>query len=152
MKKILLSVFVIISFVLYSFGQRHTQTNTVITAPATTGKSLTTNTITATTHSPTAKASTTVYKDGSYTGTAADALYGNIQVKASIKDGKITAVEFLQYPNDRRLSVQINQQAMPYLQQEAIKAQSAHVNGVSGATDTSQAFVQSLSSALSQAS
>ena len=91
------------------------------------------------------------YTDGSYTGDAADALYGTIQVKAVISGGKLTDVVFLQYPNDRRTSVQINQQAMPRLKQEAISAQSANVNGVSGATDSSQAFIQSLGSALSQA-
>lgn len=91
------------------------------------------------------------YTDGSYTGDAADALYGNIQVKAIISGGKLTDVVFLQYPSDRRTSVQINTRAMPQLRQEAISAQSANVNGVSGATDSSQAFIQSLGSALSQA-
>jgi len=57
----------------------------------------------------------------------------------------------LLYPNDRRESVDINSQAMPYLKQEAIQAQTAQVDGVSGATDTSQAFIQSLGSALKQA-
>ena len=47
--------------------------------------------------------------------------------------------------------MRINQQAMPVLKQEAIQAQSAQVDGVSGATDTSDAFVQSLTSALTQA-
>jgi len=45
----------------------------------------------------------------------------------------------------------INSQAMPYLTQEAIHTQSANVNGVSGATQTSRAFIESLTSALSQA-
>jgi len=91
------------------------------------------------------------YKDGEYTGNTADAFYGNIQVKAIIQGGKITDVQFLQYPNDRSTSIMINQQAMPYLKQEAIQAQSAQVDIVSGATDSSQAFQQSLQSALSQA-
>jgi uncharacterized protein with FMN-binding domain len=91
------------------------------------------------------------YKDGTYTGSVADAFYGNVQVQATISGGKITGVTFLQYPNDRSTSVGINSQAMPYLQQEAIAAQSGQVNVVSGATDTSGAFVQSLTSALTQA-
>src|SRR6185437_2894640 len=77
------------------------------------------------------------YKDGEYTGQAADAFYGNIQVKAVIQGGKITDVQFLQYPSDRSTSIQINQQAMPYLKQEAIQVQSAQVDIVSGATDSS---------------
>jgi len=91
------------------------------------------------------------YKDGTYTGSSADAFYGNIQVQAVISGGKITDVQFLQYPNDRSRSIAINTLAMPNLKQEAIQAQSANVNIVSGATDSSNAFVQSLSSALSQA-
>jgi uncharacterized protein with FMN-binding domain len=47
--------------------------------------------------------------------------------------------------------VLINQQAIPYLQQEAIQAQSSKVQLISGATFTSQAFTQSLANALSQA-
>jgi uncharacterized protein with FMN-binding domain len=92
-----------------------------------------------------------MYVNGTYTGSAADAYYGMIQVKVVISSGKIADVQFVQYPNDRRESIQINGQAMPYLKQEAIQAQSAQVNGVSGATDTSAAFQQSLASALSQA-
>lgn len=91
------------------------------------------------------------YKDGQYTGTSADAYYGNIQVKTIVQNGKITDVQFLDYPQDRQTSRMINQDAMPVLKQEAITAQSANVQIVSGATDTSQAFQQSLNSALTQA-
>lgn len=91
------------------------------------------------------------YKNGSFIGDAADALYGNIQVQIAMQDGKITDVQFLQYPNDRSHSVQINQYAMPILKSEAIQAQSANVDIVSGATDSSQAFIQSLQSALNKA-
>ena len=91
------------------------------------------------------------YVDGTYTGNPADAYYGNVQVQAIIQGGKITDVQFLQYPNTHSTSVYINSQAMPYLKQEAIQAQNANVNIVSGATDTSMAFQQSLASALSQA-
>ena len=92
------------------------------------------------------------YKDGEYTGNAADAIYGNIQVKAIIQGGNITDVQFLQYPNDRQTSIEINTQAMPYLKSEAIQAQSANVDIVTGATDSSIAFRESLASALGQAS
>ncbi len=91
------------------------------------------------------------YADGSYTGSPADAYYGTVQVKAIISSGTIADVQFLQYPSDRSTSRYINSQAMPMLTQEAIQAQSANVNGVSGATATSGAFVQSLASALSLA-
>ena len=93
----------------------------------------------------------TGFTDGSYVGSAADAYYGLVQVKAVIQSGKITDVQFLQYPNDRNTSRYINSKAMPLLTQEAIQAQSAQVSGVSGATETSLAFRQSLASALAQA-
>ena len=91
------------------------------------------------------------YRNGSYTGSAADAYYGTVQVQATIQGGRLSNVEFLQYPNDRGTSIYINGIAMPQLIQEAITAQSAQVDGVSGATATSQAFAQSLASALAQA-
>ncbi len=90
-------------------------------------------------------------KNGSYTGPQVDAFYGIVQIKAVVQNGKLTDVQFLQYPNDRRTSVRINTIAIPYLQQEAIQAQSANVDIISGATLTSEAFQQSLQVALQQA-
>lgn len=95
---------------------------------------------------------TGTYRDGTYTGSVADAYYGYIQVRAVIQQGKIADVAFLQYPNDRRTSIEINSQALPLLKVEAIQAQSAQVDIVSGATDSSIAFRESLASALAQAS
>ncbi len=92
-----------------------------------------------------------VFKNGTYTGPVTDAYYGNVQVQAVVKNGQISDVRFLQYPNTHSTSVYINQQAMPMLTQEAISAQSANVNIVSGATATSEAFIQSLSAALAKA-
>jgi len=91
------------------------------------------------------------FKDGTYTGNSQDAFYGNIQVKTVISGGKITDVQFLQYPHDATRSLAINTLAMPNLKQEAIQTQKAQVDIVSGATDTSNAFMQSLASALIQA-
>ena len=91
------------------------------------------------------------YKDGEYVGPVTDAYYGLVQVKAVIQQGKIADVQFLQYPNDRRTSIRINNIAMPYLVTEAIQAQSAQVDIISGATLTSEAFAESLQSALATA-
>ncbi len=99
---------------------------------------------------PVARAQGT-YRDGTYTGTAADAHYGTVQVQVMVAGGKIADVAFLNYPQGRGTSVRINSFAMPQLTQEAIAAQSAQVNGVSGASATSAAFRQSLASALAQA-
>ncbi len=99
---------------------------------------------------PTTKVSG-VYKDGQYTGAVADAFYGVVQVKAVVRGGKIADVQFLQYPQDRRTSARINSFAVPALRTEAIGAQNAKVDLISGATLTSEAFVQSLQSALNKA-
>jgi len=100
---------------------------------------------------PIGKNPAVVYKNGTYTGGVADAYYGNVQVEAIVNGGKLADVQFLQYPNTHSTSVYINSQAMPYLKQEAIQAQNASVDIVSGATYTSMAFQQSLASALTQA-
>jgi uncharacterized protein with FMN-binding domain len=91
------------------------------------------------------------YKDGQFTGDTVDAFYGLVRVQATIQSGKIADVQFLEYPNDRRTSIRINNIAMPYLTTEAIQAQSAEVDIISGATLTSEAFIQSLQSALESA-
>jgi uncharacterized protein with FMN-binding domain len=92
------------------------------------------------------------YADGVYTGPTADAYYGIIQIQALIQDGQLTALKVLKYPSDRRTSININRQALPMLRDEAISAQSANVDIVSGATLTSRAFIQSLRGALKKAS
>ncbi|MHB1275119.1 MAG: FMN-binding protein [Candidatus Humimicrobiaceae bacterium] len=92
-----------------------------------------------------------LYKDGQYDGIAADAYYGIVQVRAIIQSGKLIDVQFLSYPNNESHSREVNSIATPILKSEAIKAQSAQVNIVSGATNTSRAFIQSISSALNAA-
>ena len=92
------------------------------------------------------------YADGVYTGPAADAYYGIIQIQALVQGGQLTALKVLKYPSDRRTSISINRQALPMLRDEAISAQSANVDIISGATLTSRAFIQSLRGALKKAS
>ncbi|MDR3571670.1 MAG: hypothetical protein P4L81_05775 [Candidatus Pacebacteria bacterium] len=127
-----------------------TQTTQSNVASASTQPSKTTSTPTQAQPTPVAKPKGQ-YVDGTYTGSVANAYYGNVQVQAVISGGKLVNVVVLQYPNDRSTSRYINQQAMPILVSEAISAQSANINGVSGASESSPAFAQSLASALSQA-
>lgn len=156
MKKFIVAVLIIGAFVLYSLVDH---TNLVALSPnsstdSSSSSSSSTNTSSTSvvpTTPGTAGSSGSLYKDGSYTGSVADAQWGYIQVKAVIQGGKITDVQFLQYPNERNRSVMINSYADPQLTSEAIQAQSANVDVVTGATDTSDAFIQSLSDALSQA-
>ena len=91
------------------------------------------------------------WKDGTYTGQAIDNQYGTVQVAAVIANGKLSAVNFLQTPSDRAHSLQLSTYAKPILSQEAIQAQNANVNIVSGATLTSESYMQSLQNALTQA-
>lgn len=154
MKKFLIGAAVLFVFAIYSLGIRHN--SPVIGKPSSLstdpGGSSGATTPTSTSGNSTPPSSNITYKDGAYTGSVADAYYGNVQVSVTISGGKLTSVKFLQYPDTHQTSVVINQQAMPYLQQEAIQAQSANVQIISGATFTSQAFQQSLQAALSQAS
>jgi uncharacterized protein with FMN-binding domain len=64
---------------------------------------------------------------------------------------RFVSVKIPVYPNHTDRSVYISQQALPYLIQEALQAQSANVNMVSGATYTSQGFIGSLQDAIKQA-
>jgi len=89
--------------------------------------------------------------DGNYQGPLADAYYGDVQVQAIVQNGQIASVRVLKYPADRNTSRYINSQALPILEQEVIQAQSGQVDIVSGATLTSEAFMQSLNGALQNA-
>jgi uncharacterized protein with FMN-binding domain len=92
------------------------------------------------------------YRDGRFTGPAFDAYYGWVQVQAIVQSGKLTAVRVLRYPSDRSTSRRIARFALPRLEREVIRAQSSRVNAISGATLTSDAYLQSIHAALRQAS
>lgn len=98
-----------------------------------------------------AKAAQGGVKDGTFDGAAYDAYYGPVQVEISIKGGRIVDATALQSPNHRRTSLIINQQALPYLRQEVIQAQSGRVDAISGATLTSRAYASSVMDAIRQA-
>jgi uncharacterized protein with FMN-binding domain len=91
------------------------------------------------------------FKDGTFTGPVTDAIYGKIQVAVTISGGKITDISWPVYPDSHGETSQISQRSLPTLKQEVIASQSANVNDVSGATQTSDGFKQSLSAALAQA-
>lgn len=161
MKKLILSLSVVISFLLYSLTtKKDNPTVTPLPTPSTDSLTVTPtstvterfNTIPSSSPPPTPTPKPNgQFKDGTFTGSVGDAYYGNIQVATTIQNGMLTDVRFLQYPNDRNQSIRINEYAMPLLRQEAIQAQSSRVDIVSGATDSSQAFIESLANALAQA-
>jgi uncharacterized protein with FMN-binding domain len=87
----------------------------------------------------------------SYTGQAINTRYGVVQVKVSVSGKKITDVSFVQLTAFDQHSQEINSQAAPTLLQQTLSAQNAKIDGVSGATYTSDGYEQSLQSALDKA-
>lgn len=87
----------------------------------------------------------------SFTGDVAQTERGPVQVEVVVSNKKITDVKILQVPTEDPMDVRINQFAVPILIQETITAQSAKIDMVSGATVTSDGYVQSLQSALDRA-
>ena len=74
--------------------------------------------------------------------------YGELELQVTVTGGRITNVQpVIDTAFDPRSS-QINAYAEPLLQSQTLQAQSANINGVSGASFTSQAYVQSLQAAL----
>lgn len=86
-----------------------------------------------------------------YDGAAASTRYGNVQVRITVTDQAVTAAEAIDYPHQNGTDRQINAYAIPILNQDAVAAQSANIQMVSGASFTSGGYVQSLQDALDQA-
>jgi uncharacterized protein with FMN-binding domain len=168
MKRLIASVIVVVAFTFYAIFTRGGTTVTPLASATGSGSGASSNTSTTlpivtgsddddesavvlqTATTAAAPASSGGYADGTYTGSQANALYGVVQVQVTVQGGKITNIQFLSHPTGHN-SDQINARAVPALTQEAIAAQSANVQAVSGATLTSRAFMESLQSALSQA-
>jgi uncharacterized protein with FMN-binding domain len=85
------------------------------------------------------------------TGPSASTRWGPVQVQLSVADGVITDVTVVEYPSGNGKDRQINARALPVLVQETLDAQSADIDMVSGATVTSEGYLESLQSALDQA-
>lgn len=90
-------------------------------------------------------------KDGSYTGGSFSAgSYGTVKVTITVSGGQITKVETPSLPSRDRESQRINDQAGPYLRDQALQAQSANIAGVGGASYTTMAFKKSLQDAINK--
>jgi uncharacterized protein with FMN-binding domain len=88
---------------------------------------------------------------GRYTGSDVSYRYGDIEVQITVANGRITNISIPQESATDPRSQFINSQAIPILTNEALAAQNLNIDAVSGATFTSDAFAQSLQSALTQA-
>jgi uncharacterized protein with FMN-binding domain len=85
------------------------------------------------------------------TGDTIQTRWGPVQVRVTLKNGKITDVTAVSYPSDNPRDQEINSYALPQLRREALAAQSASIDSVSGASYTSDGYKQSLQSALDSA-
>ncbi|MGI8663493.1 MAG: FMN-binding protein [Acidimicrobiales bacterium] len=77
--------------------------------------------------------------------------FGDVQVEVIVQGGKLIDVKALALPNDRERSAAISDEAGPILRSEALKAQNANIDTVSGATYTSESYARSLQAALDKA-
>jgi uncharacterized protein with FMN-binding domain len=78
-------------------------------------------------------------------------LFGVVQVKVTLTNGKITALTAVSYPRNDSRSSEISSYAIPALHDEVLSAQGTQINAVSGATYTSDAYAQSVQAALDAA-
>lgn len=145
------------------FGTAAPAAATPLTAAASTDSTTTDGTTTDSTSASTAtgadtstgtttgtQATTASSKRKTYTGDAAQTRFGAVQVQIVVKNGKVVSAQGGQNATDGH-SAQIAAYAIPQLEQQAVAAQSANIQGVSGASYTSYGFAQSLQSALQQA-
>lgn len=162
MRRIIISSAATISGVVLLLSLKPHSTATTSSASISTGSSQSSSSTaggTSASPSPSASSSSSSTSSGSgsststrtFTGTAAQTRFGPVQVKITVKNKKITNIEVVEYPSDNPKDQEINSYALPVLNQEAISAQSAQIDSVSGATFTSDGYVSSLQSAIDQA-
>jgi uncharacterized protein with FMN-binding domain len=97
------------------------------------------------------KTSTTTVTTRTFTGDTIDTQYGAVQVQITVRGSQLTDVSALQLPDRSGRDIELDNYAVPQLRQEALGAQSANINSVSGATFTSDGYIRSLQSALDRA-
>jgi uncharacterized protein with FMN-binding domain len=132
-------------------------TGTKSAKPVATKKATTATTTSGATQSATAAPATTQttapvttgVKDGTYTGPSVNVNYGNVQVMITVSNGRITDAVAVKAPkgkNDRYTNM-----AVPILKAQTLQAQSANIQGASGASYTSYGWFKSLQGALADA-
>lgn len=120
-------------------------------ASGTTGTTTTTAGATPATSGTAGGTAAATVKTATYDGAVASTRYGDVQVRITVTDGVLTAAEAIAYPDQDGHSARINQHAVPVLNKAATAARSANISMVTGATYTSNGYIQSLQSALDQA-
>jgi uncharacterized protein with FMN-binding domain len=144
-----------------STGTGSTSTGSTGTGSTGTGSTSTGSTGTPSTSAPATGSSVTPDATATSGGTSAGAktvtgdvvqtIYGPVQVRITVANGKVTVAAAIQYPDGTPRDSQINAFAIPQLQQETIGVSTPNIDAVSGATYTSQGYIGSLQSALDKA-
>lgn len=159
MRRITLAVMSTISGLIMLFSY-HTSTNSPGGGTGTTASGATEDTTSSGTTSSGATSSGTTSSgttssgsssSATYTGEEASTQWGIVEVKITVKDGKITKSEAVEYPTGNPRDQEINAYAVPQLNSEVVSAQSGSIDAVSGATVTSDGYIQSLQSAIDKA-
>lgn len=151
MKKIILAAMTTISGLVLLFSY-HTSTQSVATTTPGTDTGATQADPDTSAAAPASSATGSASGgDGTFTGDAVQTRYGAVQVEITVANGAITGAEAIRYPNSDRHDQQINAYALPILNAEVVTAQSASIDAVSGATVTSNGYVESLQSAIDAA-
>lgn len=136
-----------------SAQQSGTPTSAAATAPSASSSAKASPTPTKSAAKPTPKPSSTTK---TVTGSAITVgegrrMFGVVQVRLTLTNGKITAADAIQIPQDDGHSQDLSNYSIPKLTQEVLTAQSASIDAVSGATYTSEAYAQSVQAALDAA-
>lgn len=156
MRRITLWVFSTVVLLVLLFSYRTSLNSggaaTAATVPVTPRATPTPTTSSSKTHSGSGSSSTSkAGASGTYSGSVAQTRWGPVQVSITVSNGKITNVSVPVYPNGNGRDAEINSYALPILQQETVDAQSANIDTVSGATVTSDGYLQSLQAAIDAA-
>ena len=152
MRRVTLWLFSTVAALVLLFSYRTSTNSAVGTAVAATAPAAQPTTQPSTTpsagSSSAAKSST---GSKTYAGSTVSTRWGDVQVTITVANGKITDVQVPVYPSGNGRDQEINAYALPILTQETLRAQSATIDTVSGATVTSNGYTSSLQSAIDQA-
>jgi uncharacterized protein with FMN-binding domain len=149
MRRITLAVLSTISGLIMLFSY-HTSTNSPGGGTGTTASGTTEDTTSSgATSSGTTDSSSS--SSATYTGEEASTQWGIVEVKITVENGRITKSEAVEYPTGNPRDQEINAYAVPQLNSEVVSAQSGSIDAVSGATVTSDGYIQSLQSAIDKA-
>jgi len=149
---ILAGVSTIVAMIMLLSFKTHAIPTTMAAPAAAIGEPVTTTApTTAAASTPSSSSTSTTAGTVTVTGSSYQTRYGPVAVQITVAGGKVTAAEAVTYPTQSGRDRQINARAIPVLNAEAVAAQTAKIQMVSGATYTSSGYIDSLQSALDKA-